>query len=288
MTGSRWLLLSVLLPFSQCLCFSQQEMDDYSSRSEIQADIWAADSLISSGNTEVLNYRMNDFQVAHLNGHELMLLRNALFARYGYRFENGIVQSHFQQFSWYDPRHSDVGSMLNAIDEWNLRLILHYEEHLENAPAEMPDRNDMTGFWHGSPAVGSGYSDRIFIFPEGDFVYRKNSMDGAARLHELSGTWYLDEGHLVLQADSAVYLAGGEIREPHTSYASEYIIEGGERSAVAIVPVEVFRLPVDDFASDYSAVADEEGYEHLTVPYARIGISWYWRMSSDPSAEHLH
>lgn len=146
---------------------------------------------------------------------------------------------------------------------------------------------DLTGFWHGSPSVGSGYSNLFLLFDDGSFVYRESSMDGSSRLRELSGRWLVEGNHLVLEADSAVFLEGGEIVEPYASWGSDYVIEGADMAGRTLIGMELLRLPMDGYTSNYAESSGAEDYEHLTVPYMRIGIRGYWRMHRDPDMEGL-
>ena len=90
---------------------------------------------------------------------------------------------------------------------------------------------------------------------------------------------------LVLLADSAAYLQGGTIIEPYASCGSEYALEGASEERMALAPEEFFRLPLDEYTQDYAESTDEEGFEHLTIPYMRIGLTGFWRIHSDPWVE---
>lgn len=54
---------------------------------------------------------------------ELKILRNAIFAKHGYRFKNqGLLDYFKESYSWYNPRYDDV-KIKNKVDLANLRLI---------------------------------------------------------------------------------------------------------------------------------------------------------------------
>ncbi|MBN2585970.1 MAG: YARHG domain-containing protein [Candidatus Fermentibacteraceae bacterium] len=276
-------ILAVLLTVQVGRGFDADEIELFLRRSEVKADLQAGYRAVYEGEIDNLDFRLTDFQVAFLDGHELMLLRNTVFARLGYIFRNETLLDHFRQFQWYGPEYDDVSPMLSDDDLWNIRLVRYYEDRIDHTVPGLPDEEGMAGFWHGSAAVGSGYSDRFLLFEEGKFVYRGSSMDGSSRLEELSGMWSLDGGHLVLDADSASYLLGGDIIEPYASWGSEYVIENGVRTEVELVPHRVFRMPLDGYTNNYAECSGEEEYRHLTVPYVRIGFGGYWRISRDPA-----
>lgn len=275
----------LLLSFSSLSAFSESEEEFYLRRSEARADLHTGGRVVYDGETDRLDFRLTDLQVASLNGHELMLLRNSIFARHGYMFRNGTIGEHFMTFDWYRPVNEDVDSLLNATDLWNIRLIRHYEDHLTDDGSAPPEEADLTGFWHGSASVGSGYSERYLLFDDGSFIYRTSSMDGSARLDELSGEWSIDGCHLVLLADTMTFLRGGRIEEPYASWGSEYVIDGATSVCLELPPGEVFRLPLEAYTPNYAESSGDEEFEHLTVPYMWIGYGEFWRMHSDPEID---
>ena len=55
---------------------------------------------------------------------ELKLMRNEIFARYGYKFEpNGRMDKHFAEKPWYLPEHEDVTPFLTDIEVQNVNQI---------------------------------------------------------------------------------------------------------------------------------------------------------------------
>lgn len=59
---------------------------------------------------------------------ELALMRNELFARYGFIFtKGGAMDQHFRRLSWYQPQHHDVSKFLTDIERRNLEQIRRQE-----------------------------------------------------------------------------------------------------------------------------------------------------------------
>lgn len=58
---------------------------------------------------------------------DIRIMRNAIFARHGYKFKDKNLQKHFAQYSWYNPRYDDVTSMLNKIEQQNIAFLKKYE-----------------------------------------------------------------------------------------------------------------------------------------------------------------
>ena len=58
----------------------------------------------------------------------LRILRNSIFARYGYIFKSQDLQDYFGNKSWYIPSASNVDNMLTPVD----KDIISYLSKLEN------------------------------------------------------------------------------------------------------------------------------------------------------------
>jgi len=58
---------------------------------------------------------------------ELRILRNAIFARHGYKFKSADLMTYFKRFSWYHPQSSDVSAQLSSLEQSNVQFIKSYE-----------------------------------------------------------------------------------------------------------------------------------------------------------------
>ncbi|MDM8545116.1 YARHG domain-containing protein [Candidatus Venteria ishoeyi] len=59
---------------------------------------------------------------------ELKIMRNEIFARYGYIFKlNGKMDKYFKKQGWYRPQHKDVSAFLTTIEKKNIKLIKSFE-----------------------------------------------------------------------------------------------------------------------------------------------------------------
>ena len=62
---------------------------------------------------------------------ELEILRNMIYARYGYRFKRDDLFNYFSQFAWYKPTTSDASvayNRMSSIEHYNIDLIKKYEK----------------------------------------------------------------------------------------------------------------------------------------------------------------
>lgn len=63
---------------------------------------------------------------------DLEVIRNAIYARHGYSFQNRRMRYLFDRYAeWYLPVSIDVRNELTAIERANIELLKRYEEHAE-------------------------------------------------------------------------------------------------------------------------------------------------------------
>lgn len=63
-------------------------------------------------------------KISKLRKNELQILKNEIFARYGFIFRTGSeMDKYFNKQSWYVPMHKNVNLFLNEIEIKNLKLI---------------------------------------------------------------------------------------------------------------------------------------------------------------------
>jgi hypothetical protein len=67
----------------------------------------------------------------HLSIEDLDIMRNEIFAEYGYKFKTEKWQKHFMEQPWYNPKYDDVNDRLTEIDKANVKLILGIKEQMK-------------------------------------------------------------------------------------------------------------------------------------------------------------
>jgi len=58
---------------------------------------------------------------------DLKVMRNEIFARYGYIFKTEDMIAYFKMQSWYRPRSHDVSAQLTPVEKKNIAFIQQYE-----------------------------------------------------------------------------------------------------------------------------------------------------------------
>jgi hypothetical protein len=87
----------------------------------------------NSPNLDLVKFRqasdrvLTAVDIAGFSRYELKIMRNEIYARYGYIFKSKEMRNYFTAQSWYSPRYSDVSSFLSETEKKNIELIKRYE-----------------------------------------------------------------------------------------------------------------------------------------------------------------
>lgn len=72
--------------------------------------------------------RLTPADISSLQTSELRILRNAIYARHGYRFKSADLRDFFGRYRWYTPSKNVVSdSELSQTEQANIMLIKSYE-----------------------------------------------------------------------------------------------------------------------------------------------------------------
>lgn len=72
--------------------------------------------------------RLTPADISSLRPSELRILRNAIYARHGYRFKSADLRDFFGRYRWYTPSKNVVSdSELSQTEQANIMLIKSYE-----------------------------------------------------------------------------------------------------------------------------------------------------------------
>ena len=80
---------------------------------------------------ESSNEEYNIWQSDYLSIEDLDIMRNEIFAEYGYRFQSEKWQKYFSNKKWYKPRYDNVDDQLTEIDKANIKVILQTKEAMQ-------------------------------------------------------------------------------------------------------------------------------------------------------------
>ena len=79
----------------------------------------------------------------HLTLEDLDVMRNEIFAEYGYRFKSEKWQAYFGQQAWYNPQYDNVDNMLTETDRYNIQFIYDFQEKMRGHESDYIQRDSI-------------------------------------------------------------------------------------------------------------------------------------------------
>lgn len=148
----------------------------------------------------VLDQKIELNDLFYLKKDELRIIRNAIYAKYGYIFQSKDLTDFFLQFEWYNATKNNVDDLLNNIDIQNISLITAVEINYPNdneliiKPDQMPKRyyvfthygidHYLSGLW-----VFSHFDNNIRTVLEIDFCFNGIYTYSWNNYHENKKEW---------------------------------------------------------------------------------------------------
>lgn len=98
---------------------------------------WSSDlpNLVTSCNspwyTELSEYKLTEEALSRISKNDSRLMRNEIYARHGYEFNDGNLLYHFSRCKWYEPVSGEIDSKLNDIEKYNIKLLFDHEKSIK-------------------------------------------------------------------------------------------------------------------------------------------------------------
>ena len=96
-----------------------------------EVDYFPPSETYNNGYEQVLSDRkLSESDLYGKTKTDLEIMRNSIYARYGYRFKRQDLLNHFSQYSWYNPTTSDMTVAYNRmsdIEKYNIEFIKRHE-----------------------------------------------------------------------------------------------------------------------------------------------------------------
>lgn len=70
---------------------------------------------------------LTDEDVRNLSQYNLRIMRNEIYARHGFIFQNTEMKNYFSTQPWYSPLYNDVNGLLTVTEKNNIQFIKRYE-----------------------------------------------------------------------------------------------------------------------------------------------------------------
>lgn len=215
----------------------------YRSLSEINKDPLLLKTVIGNGDVSYFDFcYVNDIQLGVLSKDELILLRNMIYAKYGYIFEKKELSEYFSYFDWYSIGSDNKKIVVSTREEYLLKKIENFE-----TPKflEYPFNGKNTicqEFNGGADQAGS----KLLLNKDGTFLYKMS--EGISRVTEFKGNWKYDNKKLILLLLEQNMIFGGFIHShPNTPY-----IENGINSTVKYEKGIQVILPIQESKNYYN------------------------------------
>jgi hypothetical protein len=194
---------------------------------------------------------------------DLRILRNTIYAKYGYRFNSKDLQEHFSDFLWYNGITNNVDNKLTAVDIGNIELVQKAEQNYS-------EKNYSTNVSIGSAYLDMSsqmYDDLLFILDRNNMenffrsVYynSENERRNTNRLLTIAINFY-NEGNYEASIDNLINARKGNRR----NYGLVYYYLG-----LCLIEIDSLELAKQSFkeAIDYFYYAKvrqvDFGLEHL-------------------------
>jgi len=81
----------------------------------------------------------------YLDSRDLDIMRNEIYAEYGYIFTSEKWKKYFEAKPWYTPKHENVDEFLTEIDKANIQTILKAKKEMQEHPEIISKENIMYG-----------------------------------------------------------------------------------------------------------------------------------------------
>jgi hypothetical protein len=235
--------------------------------------------------------KQNSIDQKDLNGiaelDKLQILRNSIYAYYGYIFKNQDLNIYFKQYKWYKPAYSNVENKLTDVDKNNVEIIQYYELKikrellLKQNKAEysitLSDKDKLLiGIWQAAPHLASGWVESYAFYNNRKVIFRSNQMNGENRLLSKIGYWKIEKNKIIIEYIAKEILVGGTLMPAFGSIATEKYIAGATPMQIEIKPSEVVSFEISEIMKDM--IKDRSNYYIVT-----IDKNTYWKLREDPN-----
>ncbi|PKA10288.1 hypothetical protein CH372_20205 [Leptospira meyeri] len=237
--NNKKLLLIVSILFSINCCFFQSKVD-----------------LIIKDIIENKEISKEDIQTI-VKTEDLRVLRNAIFAKHGRKFNDKKLQLFFEKYSWYKPE-KDKKIILTKIDEINITKIRDCESSIQlNEFLNNPKKNKLTnsentliGEWDTQPVSASGYVNKHTFLDNGLVKIDEDEMDCQKRLLSSFGTWNIENNIIKIILSKKLVINGGELIQSAGSCGSEFELIDGYSVLEDINPIQTIEYKILEITSN--------------------------------------
>lgn len=215
-------------------------------------------------------------EIAGMSKLDFAIARNQVFARYGRRFDDPLLQNIFAVKSWYEPKYSpeefDLMSQefLTEIERENLKMIMQYEKLWGYRKTAESGVKEAKGFVSGSwiDLDGDGKKEQVIYQPgerkeSGGFIYlwEVTVIVGDASV-TYEGPTVDTIGYLVSMDDTHSYIVVADFGQSADYVSTFYEYKDGELKQVG----QMYAHPDSLIVYEDKILAPEETYHFQCQP----------------------
>jgi hypothetical protein len=196
----------------------------------------AGNLIIYNGLLPLLGRELNILELGRLDKKELWLLRNTIYAQYGYKFKSDVLSKHFSQFDWYKPTSDNVDKKMTFYDSLNIRNTKKFEDGIQASGKKIKKEN-LYGKWVSGwgPMPDAG-------FPEINFY-----KDGTVELFfTYKGTFDVEDGLLLIRVTEQSLNIGRYFSTGYGSSPYGEMYGHGVRGIIKYDPPIIAKIPLGD------------------------------------------
>lgn len=229
--------------------------------------------IIYSGDIAYLKYLIDPFSIARFDLMQLAILRNTIYAQYGYDFKSNDLKQYFMQYKWYTINSKYSDSLLTDTDRANLQIIKSYENALTSNISIDISKQDIIGVWQQGPIMAAGWNERFEFHNDGTLNWYSNQMFGAKRLLSYSGKWSINHNLLIFDINKIKYIKDGTISK-ESQAINGYTIENGIISEFNMTNAIQYKFPIEK-----PAIWKRDELERWSI---KIANEIWFRMEENP------
>ncbi len=217
--------------------------------------------------------KYTEAQISENELYELKLLRNELFARHHYTFENERLTAYFSDFDWYEPNYElDIKEIvLNETERHNVQLFLNKQHSLDQDQAKLI--NEFKTLKHAMREDQSHYLDNFFLNYDEANYYTKNlvqrDIQSILNKMELKQVhWFKGKVHYTVKIDNGYAISTYQLIIDQSKIALSVSAPGAHSKIMT--HEEAFSFPSTYHSEEESYVEFQLEYKYGKLMLVRV------------------
>ncbi|MBQ2608320.1 MAG: protein kinase [Paludibacteraceae bacterium] len=120
-------ILAAIIGHSQSRSYENPDSSSYVEPGEVEET-----RVLPDGYPAIMSERqLEESDLVDMSDWDLKVMRNSVYALYGFRFGKDDLKNYFSGFSWYNPTYTDqnvVFDRMTSIEQYNVKFVREYEK----------------------------------------------------------------------------------------------------------------------------------------------------------------